>query len=54
LEEFRGEELAAELCHREGLNQNVYYRSSREFLESDKQWLPGNTKNVFQRVCCGG
>ncbi|MGB5708765.1 MAG: transposase [Arenicellales bacterium] len=53
LEEFRGEEIAAELCHRKGLNQNVYYRWSREFLESGKQWLQGNTKNVFQRDCCG-
>ena len=40
LEGMRGEESIAELCRREGLNQNVYYRWSKEFLEAGKQrWL---------------
>ena len=33
LEGLRGEESIAELCRREGLNQNVYYRWSKVFLE---------------------
>ena len=44
LEGMRGEESIAELCRREGLNQNVYYRWSKEFLEAGKQRLAGNIK----------
>ena len=44
LEGLRGEDSIAELCRREGLNQNVYYRWSKEFLEAGKQRLSGNTK----------
>ena len=36
LEGLRGEDSIAELCHREGLNSNVYYRC---FLFSDKAHL---------------
>ena len=39
LEGMRGEESIAELCRREGLNQNVYYRWSNEFLEAGNQRL---------------
>ncbi len=41
---MRGEESIAELCRREGLNQNVYYRWSKEFLEAGKQRLAGDIK----------
>ena len=44
LEGLRGEESIAELCRREGLNTNVYYRWSKEFLEAGKQRLAGDTK----------
>lgn len=44
LEGLRGEESIAELCRKEGLNQNVYYRWSKGFLEAGKQHLSGNTK----------
>jgi len=44
LEGMRGEESIAELCRREGLNQNVYYRWSKEFLEAGKQRLIGDIK----------
>ncbi len=44
LEGMRGEESIAELCRREGLNQNVYYRCSKEFLEAGKQRLAGDIK----------
>ena len=44
LEGMRGEESITELCRREGLNQNVYYRWSKEFLEADNQRLAGDIK----------
>ncbi len=44
LEGLRGEESIAELCRREGLHQNVYYRWSKEFLEAGKQRLAGDIK----------
>ncbi len=44
LEGLRGEESIAELCRREGLHQNVYYRLSKEFLEAGKQRLAGDIK----------
>ena len=37
LDGLRGEDSIAELCRREGINQNVYYRWSKEFLEAGKQ-----------------
>ena len=46
LEGMRGEESIAELCRREGLNQNVYYRWSKEFLEAGKQRLAGDIKVI--------
>lgn len=44
LEGLRGETSIAELCRREGINSNLYYRWSKEFLEAGKQRLAGNTK----------
>lgn len=44
LEGLRGESTIAELCRREGINTNLYYRWSKEFLEAGKQRLAGNTK----------
>ena len=43
LEGLRGETTIAELCRREGINSNLYYRWSKEFLEAGKQRLAGNT-----------
>ena len=34
LEGLRGEDSIAELCRREGINQNLYYRWSKDFLEA--------------------
>src|SRR5262249_36967515 len=34
LEGLRGEDSIAELCRKEGINQNLYYRWSKEFLEA--------------------
>jgi len=44
LEGLRGEESIAELCRREGINESVYYRWSKEFLEAGKQRLVGNSQ----------
>jgi len=43
LEGLRGEESIATLCRREGLNPNLYYRWSKEFLEAGKKRLLGDT-----------
>src|SRR5262249_51236202 len=40
LEGLRGEDSIAELCRKEGINQNLYYRWSKEFLEAGKKRLP--------------
>ena len=42
LEGLRGEESIAELCRLEGLNPNVYYRWSKDFLEAGKKRLAGD------------
>ena len=34
----------AELCRREGINPNLYYKWSKEFLEAGKARLAGDTK----------
>jgi len=44
LDGLRGEDSIAELCRREGINQNVYYRWSNEFPEAGKQRLTGDIK----------
>ena len=41
---LRGEDSIAELCRREGLHQNLYYRWSKEFLEAGKKRLAGDTE----------
>ena len=43
LEGLRGEESIAELCRREGININLYYRWSKDFLEAGKKRLAGDT-----------
>ena len=44
LEGLRGEESIAELCRREGISPNLYYKWSKEFLEAGKSRLAGDTK----------
>src|ERR671939_2181047 len=39
---LRGEDSIAELCRREGINQNLYYRWSKDFLEAGKKRLAGD------------
>ena len=43
IEGLRGEGSIAELCRREGINSNVYYRWSKDFLEAGKKRLSGDT-----------
>ena len=43
LEGLRGEDSIADLCRRERINQNLYYRWSKEFLEAGKKRLAGDT-----------
>ena len=43
LEGLRGEASIAELCRREGIVQNLYYRWSKGLLEAGKKRLAGDT-----------
>ena len=43
LEGLRSEESITELCRREGIVQNLYYRWSKDFLEAGKKRLAGDT-----------
>ena len=43
LDGLRGECSVAELCRREGINNNLYYRWSKDFLEAGKKRLSGDT-----------
>ncbi len=43
LDGLRGEYSIAELCHKEGINNNLYYRWSKDFLEAGKKRLSGDT-----------
>jgi hypothetical protein len=40
---LRGEDSIAELCRREGIVQNLYYRWSKEFLATGKKRPAGDT-----------
>lgn len=43
LEGLRGEQSIKELCRREGIASNLYYRWSKDFLEAGKKRLSGDT-----------
>jgi transposase len=43
LDGLHGECSVAELCRREGINANLYYRWSKDFLEVGKKRLAGDT-----------
>jgi transposase len=44
LEGLRGEDSIAELCRKEGIAQNLYYRRSKEFLEAGEN-APSQTSS---------
>lgn len=41
---LRGESSIAELCRREGINANLYYNWSKDFLEAGKRRLAGDIR----------
>jgi len=43
LEGLKGESSVSELCRREGIVSNMYYRWSKDFLEAGKKRLQGDT-----------
>ena len=43
LDGLRGEQSISELCRREGIAANLYYRWSKDFLEAGKKQLAGDT-----------
>ncbi len=43
LDGLRGEDSIAELCRREGISQDVYYKWSKDFMEAGKRRLAGDT-----------
>src|SRR5258707_6160067 len=54
LEGLRGEDSIAELCRREGIAQNLYYRWSKDFLEAGKKRLAGDTARAAKSGSFGG
>ena len=44
IEGLRGEISIAELCRKEGINANLYYNWSKDFLEAGKRRLAGDLK----------
>ena len=44
IEGLRGETSLAELCRKEDINANLYYKWSKEFLEAGKSRLAGDIK----------
>ena len=55
LDGLRGEDSIAELCRREGIVENLYYRWSKEFLEAGKKRLlairRGQPPRTRSRIC---
>jgi len=43
LEGLRGEESIAEICRKEGIHPNQYYRWSKDFMEAAKKRMSGDT-----------
>jgi len=54
LDGLKGEDSIAELCRREGINPNLYYNWSKEFLEAGKRRLMGDTKREASSGEVGG
>ena len=44
VEGLRGESSIAELCRKEGITQNTYYRWSKDFMDAGKKRLQGDTE----------
>jgi len=50
---LRGEDSIAELCRREGIVQNLYYRWSKEFLEPGQPRSPYSALRACARLRAG-
>ena len=48
LDGLRGENSIAELCRREGIVQNLYYRWSKEFLEAGTLGAPLSPRRMAE------
>ena len=44
IEGLRGEESVANLCRKYGINDSIYYKWSKDFLEAGKKRLSGDTE----------
>ena len=53
IEGLRGEDSIAAICRREGINPNLYYRWSKDFLEAGKKRLQGDTQREANTVEVG-
>ena len=54
LEGLKGEVSISELCRREGIVSNLYYRWSKDFLEAGKKRLAGDTAREATSSEVGG
>jgi len=54
LEGLRGEASIDEICRREGITPNVYYKRSKEFLVAGKKRLQGDTEREATSGEVGG
>ena len=54
LEGLRGEDSIASICRKEGINPNMYYRWSKDFLEAGKKRLQGDTVREANSEEVGG
>ena len=54
LEGLKGEVSIVELCRREGIVSNLYYRWSKDFLEAGKKRLSGDTVREASSSEVGG
>ena len=54
LEGLKGEVSIVELCRREGIVSNLYYRWSKDFLEAGKKRLAGDTTREATSSEVGG
>lgn len=43
MESLRGELSVAEICRKHGINQSMFYKWNKEFLEAGKKRLAGDT-----------
>ena len=54
LEGLRGQESIAAICRREGINTNLYYTWSKDFLEAGKKRLLGDVVREANSQEVGG